>query len=61
MKDIRAEIPGQKDTENELYWKLKGIPGIVSFKTLYLKDRIGHPVTDFREGYSLHIPEDFGT
>ena len=60
VKDIRAEIPGQKDTENELYWKLKGIPGIVSFKTLYLKDRIGHPVTDFREGYSLHIPEDFG-
>jgi len=60
VKSIRAEIPVQKDTESELYWRLKGIPGIVSFKTLYLKDRNGHPVTDFREGCSLHIPEDFG-
>lgn len=60
VKSIRAEIPGQKDTESELYWRLKGIPGIVSFKTFYLKDRTGHPVTDFREGYSLHVPEDFG-
>ena len=59
VRNVRAEIPGQKDTENELYRKLRGIPGIVSFKTCYFMDRQGNPVTDFRKGYSLHIPEDF--
>lgn len=59
VRDVRAEIPGQRNTENELYWKLKGIPGIVSFKTCYFMDRKETPVTDFRKGYSIHIPEDF--
>lgn len=59
VKDIRTEVPEQKNTESELYWRLKSIPGIVAFKTCYLKSRAGHTVTDFKEGYSLHIPESF--
>lgn len=59
VKNIRADIPRQRDTEIELYWRLTKIPGIVSFKTCYFIDRQGHPVTDFRKGYSLPVPDDF--
>lgn len=59
VKNARAKIPEQKDTELELYLLLVKIPGIVSFKTCYFKNSEGRPVTDFKTGYSLHIPEDF--
>lgn len=59
VKRVRADIPYQRNTESELYWKLKQIPGIVSFRTCWFKDRDGDSVTDFRAGYSLRIPETF--
>lgn len=59
VKNVRADIPQQRDTESELYWQLTKIPGIISFKTCYFMDREGHPVTDFRKGYSLTLPDDF--
>lgn len=57
--DVRADFPNQCHTENKLYWELKQIPGIVSFKTCYFKDKNQEVVTDFRIGYSLQIPETF--
>lgn len=61
VRNARAEIPVQKDTETELYVRLTGIPGIVSFKTCYFKDKDGHTVTDFRTGYTLHLSKDFSS
>lgn len=60
VRNARAEIPVQKDTETELYVLLTRIPGIVSFKTCYFKDKNGHTVTDFKTGYTLHLSKDFG-
>lgn len=57
--DVRADIPRLRNTEDELYWQLRQIPGIVSFKTCYFRDRNGKAVSDFRNGYSLQVPEDF--
>lgn len=59
VRNVRAEIPVQKDTETELYVRLTRIPGIVSFKTCYFKDKDGHTVTDFKAGYTLHLSNDF--
>lgn len=58
VKDVRAEIPAQRNTEHELYMKLTRIPGIVSFKTCYFKDKDGYIVTDFTEGYTLDLSKD---
>lgn len=58
VKDVRAEIPVQQNTEHELYTRLTRIPGIVSFKTCYFKDKDGHIVTDFTEGYTLDLSKD---
>lgn len=55
VKDMRADIPAQQNTEYELYIKLTRIPGIVSFKTCYFKDKDGRIVTDFTEGYTLDL------
>lgn len=59
VEEVKAETPYQRNTESELYWKLKQIPGIVSFRTCWFKDGEGNPVTDFRAGYSLRIPGTF--
>jgi len=58
VKNARAEIPVQKNTETELYVRLAGIPGIVSFKTCYFRNKKGHAVTDFKAGYMLHLSKD---
>ena len=58
VKDVRAEIPVQRNTEHELYTRLTRIPGIVSFKTCYFKDKDGHIVTDFTDGYTLDLSKD---
>ncbi|WP_280188866.1 hypothetical protein [Bacteroides fragilis] len=58
VKDVRADIPAQRNTEYELYMRLTWIPGIVSFKTCYFKDKDGHIVTDFTEGYTLNLSKD---
>jgi hypothetical protein len=55
VKDVRADMPAQQNTEYELYIKLTRIPGIVSFKTCYFKDKDGRIVTDFTEGYTLDL------
>ena len=59
VKDVRVVIPDQVNTERELYWILYGIEGVRDFKTCWFKDRDGHPVTDFSDGYMLLIPDDF--
>jgi hypothetical protein len=59
VDDIHTDIPVQNDTEHELFYRFMGIPGLVSIKTCYFKDTEGHPVTDFKKGYSLQIPKDF--
>lgn len=59
VEEVKAETPYQRNTESELYWKLKQIPGIVSFRTCWFKDGEGNPVMDFRAGYSLRIPGTF--
>lgn len=59
VDEVRVEIPEQSGTEHELYWRLTRIPGIVSFKTCYFKDKDNRPLTDFGKGYSLRIPDDF--
>ncbi len=59
VDDVRVEIPAQRNTESELYWKLRQLPGIVSFKTCYFKDSANRIITDFSAGYSLQLPEDF--
>lgn len=58
VKDVRAEIPVQQNTEHELYTRLTRIPGIVSFKTCYFKDKDGRIVTDFTDGYTLDLSKD---
>lgn len=58
VKDVRAEIPVLQNTETELYVLLTRIPGIVSFKTCYFKDKDGHVVTDFTDGYTLDLSKD---
>ena len=58
VRNARAEIPAQRNTEHELYTRLTRIPGIVSFKTCYFKDKDGHIVTDFTEGYTLDLSKD---
>lgn len=58
VKDVRAEIPVQRNTEHELYTRLTRIPGIVSFKTCYFKDKDGRIVTDFTDGYTLDLSKD---
>ncbi len=58
VKTIRAEIPELKNTETELYVSLTKIPGIVSFKTCYLRDTAGHVVTDFKAGYTLELSKN---
>lgn len=58
VRNARAEIPVQRNTEYELYRRLTRIPGIVSFKTCYFKDKDGHIVTDFTEGYTLDLSKD---
>lgn len=58
VKDVRAEIPVQQNTEHELYTRLTRIPGIVSFKTCYFKDKDGRIVTDFTGGYTLDLSKD---
>lgn len=57
--EVRANFPNQCHSENGLYWKLRQIPGIVSFKTCYFKDKDKRVITDFTVGYSLQIPETF--
>jgi len=59
VTEMRAEIPEQRGTENELYWKIRRISGIESFKTCYFKDKDDKVITDFNAGYSLQIPETF--
>lgn len=59
VKEVRADIPEQRGTENELYRKLRLIPGIASFKTCCFKDKSGRVVTDFNAGYTLQIPRTF--
>lgn len=59
VTNVRVIIPEQQNTEQELYWKLCGIEGIRNFKTCWFKDRDGRPITDFRDGYMLLIPDDF--
>ncbi len=58
VKDVRADIPAQRNTETELYMRLTRIPGIVSFKTCYFKDKDGRIVTDFTGGYTLDLSKD---
>ncbi|WP_308919770.1 hypothetical protein [Bacteroides fragilis] len=58
VRNARAEIPELQNTETELYVLLTRIPGIVSFKTCYFKDKDGRIVTDFTEGYTLDLPKD---
>ena len=58
VRNARADIPAQRNTEYELYMRLTRIPGIVSFKTCYFKDKDGHIVTDFTEGYTLNLSKD---
>lgn len=58
VRNARAEIPVQRNTEYELYMRLARIPGIVSFKTCYFKDKDGHIVTEFTEGYTLDLSKD---
>ena len=58
VKDVRVEIPVQQNTEHELYTRLTRIPGIVSFKTCYFKDKDGRIVTDFTDGYTLDLSKD---
>lgn len=57
VKDVRAVIPHQKNTERELYWRLSSIEGIKGFKTCWFRDMEGHAVTDFKDGYMLRIPD----
>ncbi len=57
--DVRVEISVQRNTESELYRKLRQLPGIVSFKTCYFKDSANRIITDFSAGYSLQLPETF--
>ncbi len=57
--DVQVEIPAQRNTESELYRKLRQLPGIVSFKTCYFKDNANRIITDFSAGYSLQLPETF--
>lgn len=57
VAEVRADIPEQRCTESELYWKLRQIPGIESFKTCCFKDKDNKVITDFSAGYSLQIPE----
>lgn len=59
VQEVRAELPGQRDTEEELYWKLRRLPGVVSFRSCRFTDRSGKTVRDFRAGYALQIPETF--
>ncbi len=59
VDDVRVEIPAQRNTESELYRKLRQLPGIVSFKTCYFKDNANRIITDFSAGYSLQLPENF--
>ncbi len=56
---VRVEIPTQRNTESELYRKLRQLPGIVSFKTCYFKDSANRIIADFSAGYSLQLPENF--
>lgn len=58
VRNVRADIPVQRNTEYELYMRLTRIPGIVSFKTCYFKDKDGHIVTDFTGGYTLDLSKD---
>lgn len=58
VKDVRAEIPVLQNTETELYALLTRIPGIVSFKTCYFKDKDGRTVTDFTGSYTLDLSKD---
>ncbi len=57
--EVRVEIPAQRNTERELYRKLRQLPGIVSFKTCYFRDSANRIITDFGTGYSLQLPETF--
>lgn len=57
--EARVEFPAQRNTESELYRKLRQLPGIVSFKTCYFKDNANRIITDFSAGYSLQLPENF--
>lgn len=59
VDDMRVDIPAQRNTETELYLKLRQLPGIVSFKTCYFKDNANRIITDFSAGYSLQLPETF--
>jgi len=59
VEEVRADIPRQCDTENELYWRLRHIPGVVSFKTCCFTDNDNKVITDFKAGYSLSLPETF--
>ena len=54
---VRVIIPDQKDTESELYLRLRGINGIRSFATCYLM-RGGEPVSDLAPGFGLKIPHE---
>lgn len=58
VRNARAEIPAQRNTEHELYTRLTRIPGIVSFKTCYFKDKDGRIVTDFTDGYTLDLSKE---
>lgn len=57
VKDVRAVLPHQKNTERELFWKLNGTEGIRGFKTCWFRDAQGDAVTDFNDGYVLEIPD----
>nr|DAY47218.1 MAG TPA: secretion system protein [Caudoviricetes sp.] len=57
VKDVRAVIPLQRNTERELYWRLNGIEGIRGFKACWFRDTEGRAVTDFKDGYMLRIPD----
>ncbi len=59
VQEVRVELPEQCDTEEELYWKLRRLPGVVSFRSCRFTDRSGKTVRDFRAGYTLQIPETF--
>ena len=59
VQEVRVELPEQCDTEEELYWTLRRLPGVVSFRSCRFTDRSGKTVRDFRAGYALQIPETF--
>lgn len=58
VRNVRAEIPEHRNTETELYVLLTRIPGIVSFRTCYFKDKDGRTVTDFTGSYTLDLSKD---